>query len=88
MLFGLAFKRLSLINLLAVPPHCPFRRVSVCLFDLSRDINGICSIASWEGVCSKINLIHNAVLTFIAEDVLGDLGVRQAIRGMSKNARL
>lgn len=27
-------------------------------------------------------------ISLLAEDVLGDLGVRQAIRGMPKNARL
>lgn len=49
------------------------------------------SIASWEAVCSettRIRTVHILTVPFIAEDVLGDLGVRQAIRNIPKNVRL
>ena len=58
---GLAFLKLKLMLTIlpAVSPHGSFRRVSVCRFcGFNRDINGICSIASWEGVCCEIDLIQ------------------------------
>ena len=38
--------------------------------------------------CIRKNANTEPYMVNVAEDVLGDLGVRQAMRGMPKNARL
>lgn len=60
-------------------------------FSITEPFRSILFLEEVQSIISFLSMLEFELMTFflcVAEDVLGDLGVRQAVRGMPKNARL